>query len=198
MDNGQNKPQKNIKIMLSFPRCGTHFMWTRYIHSGRYQLIFDADIIPALSVLADECDETLGFLFPSPKNPYYNFAYNSLVDAKRRLTAKQHLEMLLHKYQASNDFDLFRKILDLQDSSGRTLLSINRFVYTTSYKFLFNGFNWKIEHAERSLRLFYKWISLCEYKFDFAMVIREISPWAKSQIKMYGGGSQKQGCKKIT
>lgn len=190
IDDGQNQQQKSIRVMLSLPRCGTHFMWTRYVHSDRYQLIFDADIIPALSVLSDECDETLDFLYPPPKNPYYNFGYNSLIDTKRRLTASQHLDMLSDKYSASSGFDLFKKVLDSQDNGGRILLSVNRFVYTTNYEFLFKDFKWKIEHAERSFRLLYKWISLCGYQFSFAMVIREISSWIKSQLKMYGKESK--------
>ncbi len=122
-----------IKIILTLPRGGTHFVWSRFVSSGSYQLIYDADRIPALSVLADNCKEKLDFLCPSPINPNYNFQYNSLVDLNEPLTAAQHLQKLSERYSAPPGFELFKKIMSLQDSGNKCLFSINRFIYTCAY-----------------------------------------------------------------
>ena len=131
---------KSIKIILTLPRCGTHFLWSRHIASKNYQLLYDADIIPALSVLADKCPEKLDFLNLASENPNYNFQYGSQWAACENMTAKEHLEYLKSKYRAVSSFDLFNRILNLQDNTTKYLFSVNRFVYTNSYHFLFHNF----------------------------------------------------------
>jgi hypothetical protein len=186
MKNQRSSSQGRVKVVLSLPRCGTHFVWSRYIHAGQYQLIYDADRIPALSVLADECGEKLDFLYPPPINPNYNFAYNSLYDINRSLTAAEHLERLSAKYSASPGFELFKKIMSLQDTGGRYLLSVNRFVYSISYRYLFKDFEWKIDHASKSLKLLHKWLASSGYDASYAMVIRKIPDWLNSQLVVFG------------
>jgi len=170
------------------PRCGTHFIWSRYMQSGRYQLIYDADRIPALSILARECQEKLDFLYPAPINPNYNFQYNSLSNIDRILTAKEHLGILMAEHECSTDNELFKRIMLLQDCEPeeRSLLSINRFIYTTSYDFLFRNFEWTIENAVESLGLLHSQFASSGYDPVYVMVIRNIPDWIDSQVKMYG------------
>lgn len=175
---------KRVKIILTFPRCGTHFIWSRYISSGRYQLIYDADRVSALTVLADKYKGRLDFLYPSPRNPNYNFQYNSLSYVDRSLTADEHLDWLSRRYSAKRGSELFDRIMLLQDNDKRSLFSINRFIYTCSYDFLIKNYEWTIEDARESLVLFHEWLRSGRYNYNFVMVIRNIPDWIKSQMLM--------------
>lgn len=177
---------KRVKIILTFPRCGTHFIWSRYISSGRYQLIYDADRVPVLTVLADKYKGRLDFLYPSPRNPNYNFQYNSLSYVDRSLTADEHLDWLSRRYSAKRGRELFDRIMLLQDNDKGSLFSINRFIYTCSYDFLIKNYEWTIEDARESLVLFHKWLRSGGYNYDFVMVIRNIPSWVKSQMLLLG------------
>jgi hypothetical protein len=176
----QNKSHPRVKVILSLPRCGTHFLWSRYVRSGKYQLIYDADIIPALSVLSETCSEKLKFMCPPPSNTNYNFAYNSLKDTGEPLTAKEHLQFLFQQYGVNSAQELFNKLLSLQDNNNKTLFIINRFVYTCSYDFLFNEFNWPLANALKALTLLKKWLHESGISYEFNMIIREPEDWSFS------------------
>lgn len=186
MQHNKRCDRKRIKIILTFPRCGTHFIWSRYVSSGRYQLIYDADRLPALTVLANRYKGKLDFLHPAQKNPNYNFQYNSLSRVDRYLTADEHLEVLSKRYSAKRGKALFDKIMSVQDTDGRCLFSINRFIYNISYDFIFKDFTWTVEYAKESLQLLCKWLSLGEYNYSLAMVIRDIPDWVMSQKLLMG------------
>ena len=172
---------------LSLPRTGTHFFWSRLVASGRYQLIFDADRVPALAVLRDAYDKPLDFLYPPPINLNYNFQYNSLREARGPLTAAGHLELLAKKYRCRPDAEeLFHCIMSRQDHGGRTLFSINRFVYTCRYSFAFKDFCYTISHALEALSLLEQWLRRGPYQHKTVMIVREIDEWVKSQIQMQG------------
>jgi len=182
----QSGSRKRIKIILTLPRCGTHFIWARLIASGRYQLIYDADRIPALQVLSMYYNKKLDFLYPAPINPNYSFQYNSLKDIHEPLTASEHLKALEKMYHAQPGYELFNRIMSLQENDGRCLFSVNRFVYTGSYKFLFKDFEYTIHHAIRALTLMHEWMARSEYDPLFMLVIREIPEWIKSQFVLMG------------
>jgi len=176
-----------IKIVLSLPRTGTHFFWTRLVASGQYQLIYDADRIPVLAVLRDAYDKPLDFLYPPPLNPNYNFQYNSLCEAKEPLTAEQHLDLLARKYRCRPDpEELFHRIMSRQNNEGRTLFSVNRFIYTCRYSYLFNDFCYTISHAIKALDLLEKWLGQGPYQHRTVMIVRDIDEWVRSQIQMQG------------
>lgn len=164
----------------------THFIWSRYIDSRRYQLIYDADRIPALSILADKCQEKLEFLCAPNPNPNYNFQYNSLNEVSESLTAAEHLANLGRKYSASSSYESFCNSLALQDISHGSLLSINRFIYTTSYDFLFKTFDWTIADATQSLRRLKEWFDQSGYAVEYVMVIRNVADWIQAQALLYG------------
>ena len=173
--------------LLSLPRTGTHFFWSRLIASGQYQLIYDADRVPALAVLRDAYDKPLDFLYPPPLNPNYNFQYNSLREAPGPLSAAQHLELLAKKYGCGADAEeLFHRIMSRQASEGRTLLSVNRFIYTCQYSFAFAGFSYTIALATRALELFETWLARGPYEHKTTIVVREIDEWVRSMIQMQG------------
>ena len=174
---------QNAKIILTLPRCGTHFIWSRLVQSGKYQLIYDADRIPALDVLGRKFDGKLHFLCPSPRNPNYNFQYNSLAGLDVPLAASGHLDRLRAKHSAADPYDLFRKLMELQDHGGRTLFSINRFIYTCANDhFSGQGFEWDIDCAMESLRLMHDWFGRLGHPADFVLVIRRLNDWVKSQM----------------
>ena len=177
---------KKLKIVLSIPRAGTHFIWSRCVSRGDYQLIYDADRIPALSVLARDCPEKLEVLSQPAPNPNYNFQYNSMGEVKYPATAREHLGFLFKKYGASADQDLFYKSLALQDAGEKTLLSINRFIYTLSYRFIFKNFGWTIEHAMASLRLLNQWLKEGGYECQYSMVVRQNPQWMYSRLSLMG------------
>ncbi len=180
------KEKTKVKVILTMPRCGTHFFWSRFVSSENYQLIYDADRLPALSVLADNCKEKLDFLYPSFINPNYNFQYNSLIEVNESLTATQHLQKLSEKYSARPGFELFEKIMSLQDSDNKCLFSVNRFIYTCAYgpyePALFKDFLWTIEHATQSLKLLCEWFRRAGYAPDYVMIIRKIPEWIRSEL----------------
>ncbi|MBN2583285.1 MAG: hypothetical protein JXL80_09460 [Planctomycetes bacterium] len=180
------RTDRRVKIFLTLPRCGTHFIWSRLVESGRHQLIYDADRVPALTVLARHCAEKLSFLCPPPENPNYNFQYNSLSDCREPLTAAEHLERLSRRYDAEAGFNLFSRIMSLQDAGDRSLFSVNRFVYTLRYDFLFEEFHYTIEHAIESLRLLHEWVHRLGVDPLFVLVVREVPGWIASQFAMYG------------
>lgn len=178
---------KQIRIILSLPRTGTHFFWSRLVVSGRYQLIYDADRIPALAVLSETYDKPLDFLYPPPLNPNYNFQYNSVGKAGRPLTAAEHIDLLARKYRCRPDpEELFHCILSRQDHADRTLFSINRFVYTCRYSFPFRDFCYTISLAVKALKLLEKWLAQDPYRHKTVMIVREIDEWVRSQIQMQG------------
>ncbi len=177
---------KSPKIVLSLPRSGTHFFWTRFVASGRYQLIFDADRVPALKVLSQHCSGKLDFLYPPPKNPNYNFQYNSLVETEQPMTAAEHLQWLQEKYSASGPHELFERIMALQDTAGRRLFSINRFCYTISYEWLFNNISYTIDHALDALGLLYDWMRQYDSNSSFLLVVRDVPGWIDSLFMLWG------------
>lgn len=178
---------KQIRIILSLPRTGTHFFWSRLVVSGSYQLIYDADRIPALAVLSEAYDKPLAFLYPPPLNPNYNFQYNSMGEADRPLTAKAHLDLLARKYRCGPDpEELFHCIMSRQDHADRTLFSINRFIYTCRYSFPFRDFCYTISLAVKALKLLETWLAQGPYRHKTVMIVREIDDWARSQIQMQG------------
>lgn len=197
MGRREDNSGKKLRVVLSLPRCGTHFMWSRYISSGQYQLVFDADILPAMHILADVCEERLEILNPPPVNPVYNFAYHSLKKSNSAVTAKEHLNRLSEKYGAQPGFELFRKIISLQDDGGRCLLSVSRFVYTNSYRFPFKEFEWTIDHAVESLRLLHEWLALTGHEVTYVMVMRKIPEWIKSQMMLQGASWKEDIVKRI-
>lgn len=197
MERREDNPVKKLRVVLSLPRCGTHFMWSRYIASGYYQIVFDADIVPALTILADVCEERMEILNPPPVNLVYNFAYHSLEKSSRSLTAREHLNRLSEKYGMQTGFELFRKIMSLQDDGGRCLLSVSRFVYTNSYRFPFKEFEWTIGHAAESFRLLHEWLALAGYEATYVMVIRKIPEWIKSQLLLQGAKWKKEIANRI-
>jgi hypothetical protein len=171
---------------LSLPRTGTHFLWSRLVASGQYQLIYDADRIPALTVLREHYDKPIEFLYPPPLNPNYNFQYNSVSEAKRPLTADEHLALLSRKYRCGNDpEELFHRIMSHQDNGDRTLFSINRFVYTCRYEHPFKDFVYTIDMAAQSLERFEQWLANGPYEHRSSLLVREIDEWVKSQLQMY-------------
>jgi len=160
-------------------------MWTRLVSSGKYQLIYDADRIPAFNVLEKYCDEKLTFLCPPAKNLNYNFQYNSLRDINVALTPREHLEVLKEKYlSAETGKGLFDRIMSVQDNSDRVLFSVNRFIYTSEYEYIFDKFEHTVEHARESLQLFHEWLSDGPYEPVFAMVIRDLPDWIKAMSSM--------------
>jgi hypothetical protein len=175
------KSDNRITIILTRPRCGTHFIWSRLVESGKYQLIYDADRIAALHVLASKYQGKLDFLCPAPRNPNYNFQFNSLREVDVPLSAAEHLARLKKKYEASDDFDLFVKLMSLQDHGRRTLFSINRFVYAGGNgHFHGTGFEWNNECAMESLRTFHAWSGRLDRAIRFALVIRPIPEWIRA------------------
>lgn len=180
----------NIVSILSFPRCGTHFLWGAMIKSNQYQLIYDADRIPALEVLSRNFDkpiECLCLQSGQDQNPNYNFQYNSLVDWPNQcLSARQHLAKLDQKYRTSRnpESSLFDRILQRQDNGSRALLSVNRFIYTTYYDQVNFGVEWTTDNAIEALSLFLK--SMEPYRNNSMLVIREHKAWAVSRLLMMG------------
>ncbi|NIA20826.1 MAG: hypothetical protein GWP05_02395 [Anaerolineaceae bacterium] len=184
---GQEQGNRRVKIFLTLPRCGTHFIWSRLVQSGSHQLIYDADRIPALTVLSRHCDEKLNFLCPPPENPNYNFQYNSLADLHEPLTAAEHLDRLAAGYgEPAGGLNLFRRIMALQDAGRRSLFAVNRFCYTIRYDFLFKQFQYTIEHAIEALQLLHEWVHAVEPEALFVLVIRKAPEWIASQFAMYG------------
>jgi hypothetical protein len=180
---------RKVLNLLSLPRTGTHFVWSRLVASGRYQLIYDADRIPALAVLREHYDRPIEFLYPAPLNPNYNFQYNSLAEAHAPLTADQHLALLARKYRCGSDpEELFHRIMAHQDNGERTLFSINRFVYTCRYSHPFRDFVYTIPMAMRALELYEQWLLRGPYEHRTSLIVRDIDPWVKSQIQMQGRG----------
>jgi hypothetical protein len=178
---------KQVRILLSLPRTGTHFFWTRLVASGRYQLIYDADRIPALAVLRDAYDKPLHFMHPPPLNPNYNFQYNSVREAKGPLTAAEHLNLLARKYGCRPDpEELFHRIMSKQDHEDRTLFSVNRFIYTCRYSMFFSNFCYTISHAVEALNLLEKWLAQGPYRSKTVLIVRDIDGWVRSQIQMQG------------
>src|SRR5688500_9452470 len=178
-----------VRNFLSLPRTGTHFLWSRLVASGRYQLIYDADRVAALAVLREEYDKPLEFLYPAPLNPNYNFQYNSLREAPAPLNADQHLALLARKYRCSAEpEELFHRIMAHQDNGTRTLFSVNRFVYTCRYTDLLANFVWSISMATRALALFEEWLTRGPYEHRTTIIVREIDEWVRSQLQMYGRG----------
>lgn len=173
-----------VKVVLSFPRTGTHFLWSRYIASGAYQLVYDADAIPGLYILSKKYEGTIKSLFPAPRNPNYNFQFSSLCEIDKPLSPRQYLEFMSKKYSADIGFDLFEKALALQDCNNKTLLVINRFVYTCSYNFLLDNCEWAIEDAVESLRIFYDWSKQSSHAFNWMLLTREEPEWLRSQARM--------------
>lgn len=180
--------RRDTVIILSLPRCGTHFIWSRYVNAKRYQLIYDADRIPALVILSQLTNVPLTFLYPAPINPNYNFQYNSLLELDRILPAKGHLEFLQNKYATNGNRILFEKIMDLQAIESRYLFSINRFCYTTSYDFL-DGITWTIEDAINALELFWDWQCAYNPKTRFVFICRNIKEWINSLALLWGKAS---------
>ena len=183
MNNDNRKP---TKIILTLPRCGTHFFWTRFVSSGKYQLVYDADRIPALKVLGEHCREKLDFLYPAPRNPNYNFQYNSLCEMTRTMAATEHIGKLKEKYSSADDYDLFRRIMDAQDTQGKTLLSINRFCYTISYDWLFKEISYSIDHALQALGLLCDWMERYGAKFSIMLIVRDVPDWIDSLFMLWG------------
>jgi len=188
---------KSPRIILSLPRCGTHFFWTRLVASGRYQLIFDADRIPAFKVLSEHCSGKLQFLYPPPKNPNYNFQYNSLVGTNRPMTAAEHLDWLKAKYSASSARDLFEKIMDLQDTGGRRLFSINRFCYTISYEWLFTNITYDIDHAMEALGLLCDWMRQYDPNTSIVLIVRDVPEWIDSLFMLWGAKNRPQMAQRL-
>lgn len=184
------KEQKNITIILSFPRCGTHFMWGEFIKSEQYQLLYDADRIPALHILGNAYAKTLDFLCTSETtnlilNPNYNFQYNSLIEwGTASLTAQQHLNRLKKKYMASSVEQLFHNIIKCQDHGTKELLSINRFIYTVHNDSLFDNFEWTTQHALEACNFFLELLK--PYNVQVVLVIRKYEDWLLSRQKMMG------------
>lgn len=180
-------PSRKVRIHLSLPRTGTHFLWSRLIASGRYQLIYDADRVAALAVLREAYDKPLDFLYPAPLNPNYNFQYNSLPAAPGPLNADQHLALLARKYRCSAEPEaLFHCIMAHQDNGNRTLFSINRFVYTVRFSHPFRGFVYPISMATKALTLFESWLARGPYEHRTTIMVRGVGEWVKSQIQMQG------------
>ena len=178
-----------VRNFLSLPRTGTHFLWSRLVASGRYQLIYDADRVPALAVLREHYDKPIEFLYPAPLNPNYNFQYNSVGEARAPLTADQHLALLARKYRCDGDPEtLFHRIMACQDNGDRTLFSINRFVYTCRYSHPFTDFVYTIDMATRALGLFEEWLARGPYEHRSSIIVRDIDAWVQSQIQMQGRG----------
>ncbi|PIQ85240.1 MAG: hypothetical protein COV74_09795 [Candidatus Omnitrophica bacterium CG11_big_fil_rev_8_21_14_0_20_45_26] len=176
-----------IKFILTMPRCGTHYIWSRYIQSDRYQLIYDADRIPAFEVLSQCYQGKLNFLRSEALNPNYNFQYNSQIEVNEVSSAKEHLAFLSKKYGAEAGYDLFEAVMARQDNRDRSLFSINRFIYTCSYDFLFKDFEWTIHHAVQALRLLHEWaFRLKGYEPQFVFIVRSIQDWMISQMAMMG------------
>ena len=182
-----SRPQDvSVKVALSFPRGGTHFLWSRYVQSGRYQLIYDADRVPALSVLAERCDEPLTFLLQPPANPNYNFQYNSLERLAAPLPAAGHLEALARRYGCSSDpRALFLAIMARQDAGQRTLLSVNRFIYTTRQGFLFDRDCYGVGDALTGLSRYVAWLRAGGYAASGWLVARDIASWVRSHAEYY-------------
>lgn len=179
---GANAP----RMLLSLPRCGTHFFWAHLVASGQYQLIYDADRIPALKVLSEHCGEKLDFLWPPPKNPNYNFQYNSLQETERPMTAAEHVQWLMEKYSASSDRDLFMKIMRLQDMGGRRLFSINRFCYTISYEWLFTHISYSVDHALEALGVLCDWMREYDPNTSVVLIVRDVPAWIDSLFMLWG------------
>jgi hypothetical protein len=178
-----------VRNFLSLPRTGTHFLWSRLVASGKYQLIYDADRVAALAVLREHYDKPLEFLYPPPLNPNYNFQYNSLAEAPGPLTAEQHLALLARKYRCGTDpEELFHRIMTRQDNGARTLFSINRFVYTCRYSHPFKDFVYTIDMATRALALHEEWLASGPYEHRSSIIVREIDAWVTSQVRMQGRG----------
>jgi len=176
-----------VKIILTLPRCGTHFIWSRLVQSGRYQLIYDADRIPALDVLGGQYDGKLDFLCPPPANPNYNFQFNSLSEVDVPLSAREHMDRLMRKHSAASPFELFQKLMALQDNGSRMLFSINRFVYTCANDhFHGTSFEWSTECAMKALRLLHEWFGALGRPVRFMLVIRAIDDWIQSQMQRRG------------
>lgn len=174
----------DIKVVLSFPRTGTHFIWSRYISSGAYQLVYDADVIPALHVLAQKYQGTIESLYPPPLNPNYNFQFSSITEIDKPLAPTEYLQFLSKKYGTGTGFELFEKVLSEQDCQDKTLLFINRFIYTCSYNFLLDNFEWSIENAIASLKLLHEWSLRSKHNFKWLLITRDESEWATSQARM--------------
>ena len=173
-------------MILSLPRCGTHFIWSRFIASGQFQLIYDADRLPALMVLGKYCNEKLDFLYPAPSNPNYNFQYNSLHEVDKPLTAAEHVARLAEKYYATEGYELFQAIMSRQDVRAKTLFSVNRFYYTNNYDYLFKNSVYTIDYALEALDLLYDWMHRWESKSTFVMVIRKVPEWLDSMSMQLG------------
>lgn len=192
-----NMSKRPVKFVLSFPRTGSHFIWSRYIWSGEYQLIYDADRIPVLSVLAQKCQESLDFLRHSSPNPNYNFQYNSFVGREESWTAHQHLEHLYKKYKVTNSFDLFERAMSLQAEHHKHLFSVHRYIYTTHYSDIFKNFCWTIDDAMTSFKLLQDWFKTCGYPVSYIMVIRTFPDWVRSLLLLHGK-SQVEFIRKLT
>ncbi len=189
------RSDKKITVVLSFPRCGTHFIWGELIKSGKYQLIYDADILPGLDVLSSSCSGKLDFLCEEKEtnlkveNLNYNFQYSSLKGwAGESYTAPDHLEKIRKKYSCDSSIkNLFEKIIDLQDDNNKELLIINRFIYTMHYDSLLNDHEWTIEHAKKSLDILLELLK--PYNANVVLIVRKYCDWFSSRNKILGSGN---------
>jgi hypothetical protein len=162
-------------------------MWSRLVSSDRYQLTYDASIIPALYILSKHYEKSLEFLYPSPLNPNYNFQYNSLKTLNKAVTPQQHLDHLQNIYGGSGAFEIFQNCLEKQSiDKEKKLLIINRFVYTTRYYDLFDDFVWTIDHAMESLKTLLDWLHKLGISPSTTLTLRRNPDWLKSRLNMLG------------
>ena len=176
--------KRKVKVIFSFQRTGTHYLWSRCIKNNQYQLIYDADRIPALEVLAKYYHKPLTFLTGPIINPNYNFQYNSISENKKLMTAAEHLEFLRNKYDAKTNKEAFFNCMARQSGENTPLLSVNRFVYTNWYLELMDEFVWTADHALLALKKFYSWLEESPYDIEVSLVIRPLKEWIHSQINL--------------
>jgi hypothetical protein len=123
------------------------------------------------------------------------FGYHSMkeLNGDGALTASEHLERLSDRYSAPAGYELFRKIMSLQDNGDKCLLSVFRFPYLHAYyteRMDFGNwvddFVWSIDHAARALKLQHRWFTQSGYEAVFVMIIRRIPDWIKSRSRQMG------------
>ena len=187
--------KKNLNIFLSYPRCGNHYIWGKFIEQNNLQCLYDLDIIPALHVLSNYCDEKLDFLNFNNKKKIntkifplkYNFQYDSLVRNPKRFksnSAKEHLDYLykLYKIKDRKIENLCKKLFHLQDGN-KDFFIINRFVYSFYYdqKTIFeNKFSWTVNHSIESLELMDKLLRNY-YNINYFLLTREVNDWIRAR-----------------